>query len=95
MKYRMDSGAHFRSVPTNSKRSNHLSLGGQLGPWCAAGDDGVGVDWRRPSDAAARNGSGRTDPTPAAQPWVPTQGRAFLPEPVKISGFGYYKGGTA
>ena len=51
--------------------------------------------WRRSSYAAARNGSGRTDPTPAARPWVATQGRALLSEQVELNGFGYYKGGKA
>jgi hypothetical protein len=49
----------------------------------------------RSSYDRAHNGSGRTDPTPTARPWVATQGRAFLSEQLKDNGLGYYKGGTA
>ena len=43
----------------------------------------------------ARNGSGRTDPTPAALPWAAAQGGALLSERREINSVGLDKGGKA
>jgi hypothetical protein len=47
--------------------------------------------------AASRPGTVkvRASRADASRPWVATQGRALLAEPVKTSDFGYYKGGKA